>query len=322
MIHLLAADRYAATARWIVARACQRTEHLRMNATDKRKRFRQILESSRCVASGSVFDPISIRIAEDLGFEVAMLGGSTVSLTVLGAPDLSLPDLSEVAGQAYRICRASNLPLFIDADAGFGNALNAKRTVEELEAAGVSALCIEDTILPQQFGESGSRLVSIEEGVGKVQAALAGRQDPNLTIAARTSALALTSLEDGIARMKAYEAAGADALFVAGGVNRQQLEALAAVVSRPMIVGGALTEDMRDVDYLARHRVRMWNKGHFPIKAAIQAVYVCLSEMKSGRPSDKLSNLPSRELLDRVTRSADYDRLINSTLKAHRAPAS
>ena len=101
--------------------------------------------------------------------------------------------LGEFAEQAYRICRAGNLPLLVDADHGYGNALNAKRTVEELETAGVAALTIEDTLLPAPFGALGkTRLVPLEEGVGKMRAALAGRQDPSLVVVGRTSAVAAT----------------------------------------------------------------------------------------------------------------------------------
>ena len=132
-----------------------------MNWTDRRRRFRAILSGDRCVHPGSVFDPISARIAEDLGFEVGMFAGSTASLTVLGAPDLIVLTLSEFAGQAYRINRAGNLPLMVDADHGYGNALNAKRTVEELETAGVGGLSLEDTDLPTPFGTTKPRLTSI-----------------------------------------------------------------------------------------------------------------------------------------------------------------
>ncbi|MDP7505722.1 MAG: isocitrate lyase/phosphoenolpyruvate mutase family protein, partial [Nitrospinota bacterium] len=164
-----------------------------MNWTERRGRFRAILEGGRCVHPGSVFDPISARIAEDLGFEIGMFAGSTASLTVLGAPDVIMLTLTEFAAQAYRICRAGNLALMVDADHGYGNALNVKRTVEELETAGVAALTIEDTLLPQPFAELDStRLVSIEEGVGKMRAALEGRQDSSLVIAGRTSAPGIT----------------------------------------------------------------------------------------------------------------------------------
>ena len=172
-----------------------------MHWTERRHRFRAILSGDRCVHPGSVFDPISARIAEDLGFEVGMFAGSIASMTVLGAPDLIVLTLSEFAGQAHRICRAGSLPLLVDADHGYGNALNVKRTVEELETAGVAALSIEDTVLPQAFGAlDETRLIPVEEGIGKMRAALEGRQDPNLVIAGRTSSISVTGVEDAIAR--------------------------------------------------------------------------------------------------------------------------
>jgi carboxyvinyl-carboxyphosphonate phosphorylmutase len=128
---------------------------------NRRERFRSILSGSTCVYPGSVFDPISARIAEDLGFEVGMFAGSVASMTVLGAPDLIVLTLTEFAQQACRICRAANLPLLCDADHGYGNALNVMRTVEELEMAGVAGLSIEDTELPSPYGSFGKpRLVS------------------------------------------------------------------------------------------------------------------------------------------------------------------
>src|SRR5712691_2786218 len=158
-----------------------------MHWTDRRRRFRALLAGERCIHPGSVFDPISARIAEDLGFELGMFAGSTASLTVLGAPDLIVLTLTEFAEQAYRINRAGNLPLLVDADHGYGNALNAKRTVEELETAGVAALTIEDTVLPRALREGGpARPLSIEEAVGKLPAALPGRQHLTLHVVGPT----------------------------------------------------------------------------------------------------------------------------------------
>src|SRR5262244_3537235 len=209
-----------------------------MNRTPRRERFRALLAGSRCVHPGSVFDPISARIAEDLGFEVGMFAGSVASLVELGAPDLIVLTLTEFAAQAYRINRAGNLPLLVDADHGYGNALNAKRTVEELETAGVCCLSLEDTELPTPYGAAKPRLVSIAEGVGKMRAALAGRQDPALCIAGRTSAVQISGLDDAIARGKAYEAAGVDALFFVGVRTRAELDALSAATKLPLILGG------------------------------------------------------------------------------------
>ena len=149
-----------------------------MNLTGRRQAFRAILEGDRCVHPASVYDAISARIAEDLGFEVGMFAGSIASATVLGAPDYILLTLTEFAQQVHRICRAGELPLLVDADHGYGNALNVKRTVEELETAGVAALTIEDTLLPRGFGAAGQSLLSLDEGIGKMKAALEGRQDP------------------------------------------------------------------------------------------------------------------------------------------------
>jgi oxaloacetate decarboxylase len=278
-----------------------------MNWTDRRRRFRALLAGERCIHPGSVFDPISARIAEDLGFELGMFAGSTASLTVLGAPDLIVLTLSEFAAQAYRINRAGNLPLLVDADHGYGNALNAKRTVEELETAGVCCLSLEDTDLPTPFGTSKPRLTSIAEGVGKMKAALAGRQDPSLCIAGRTSAISITGLDDAIARGKAYEEAGVDALFLVGVRTRAELDALSAATSAPLILGGG-SPDLADLAYLAARRVRVALQGHQPLAAAVKAVHDTLKALKDGTPPAKLSGIADAELMKRVTRDADYTR--------------
>jgi carboxyvinyl-carboxyphosphonate phosphorylmutase len=279
-----------------------------MNWTPRRERFRALLAGPRCVHPGSVFDPISARIAEDLGFEVGMFAGSVASLAVLGAPDLIVLTLTEFAEQAYRICRAGNLPLLVDADHGYGNALNAKRTVEELETAGVSALTIEDTLLPRQYGEAGApRLVSTEEAVGKLRAGLAGRQDPSLVIIGRTGALPVHGVEEAVARCQAYEAAGVDALFVLGVKTRAQLEPIAAAVKVPLILGGVGPEVM-DLGYLGGQGVRICLQGHQPFFAAVNAVHETLRALRAGTPPGKLAGLPSDELLKRVARDADYAR--------------
>ena len=277
-----------------------------MHWTDRRTRFRAVLNGTACVHPGSVYDPISARIAEDLGFELGMFAGSTASLTVLGAPDLIVLTLSEFAQQAYRINRAGSLPLMVDADHGYGNALNVKRTVEELEAAGVVGLTIEDTLLPTPYGATGTRLIPIEEAAGKMRAALAGRQDPRLVIVGRTAALALTGIADTIARLKAYEAAGVDMLFIAGVKSRAELDAIAAAVKLPLFLGSAGRE-LYDIDYLSARNVRVCLQGHSPIMAAINAVHATLKALREGKPGWEFENIsPPSELMKRATRQADY----------------
>ena len=276
-----------------------------MHWTDRRRRFRTLLAGERCIHPGSVFDPISARIAEDLGFELGMFAGSTASLTVLGAPDLIVLTLSEFAGQAYRINRAGNLPLMVDADHGYGNALNAKRTVEELETAGVCGLSLEDTDLPTPYGTAKPRLTSIAEGVGKMKAALAGRQDPALCIAGRTSAISISGLDDAIARGKAYEAAGVDALFFVGVKTRAELDAISAATKLPLILGGG-TPELSNLAYLGARRVRVALQGHQPFAAAVKAIHDTLKALRDGTPPSKVQGVADAELMKRVTRDADY----------------
>ncbi len=277
------------------------------SVTDRRQRFRAVLSGSVCVHPGSVFDPMSARIAEDLGFEVGMYAGSTASLAVLGAPDLILLTLTEFADQARRICRAvKKLPLLVDADHGYGNALNAMRTVEEVENAGVAAMTLEDTVLPRPYGEEKPRLISIEEGLGRVRAGLAARDDPSFCIVARTGAAQFTGIEDAVERCRAYTQSGADALFFTGVRTRAQLDALASVATLPIIIGGSDTPEMMDREYLAARGVRVALQGHQPIQAAVQAVHATLKALRDGVKPKELQGLPKGDLMARATREADY----------------
>ena len=285
-----------------------------MQWTERRERFRAILGGANCLYPASVFDPLSARIAEDLGFELGMFAGSVASLVVLGAPDLTLITLTEFAEQARRICRAGKLPLLVDADHGYGNALNVKRTVEELETAGVAALTIEDTALPQAFGAGGAiKLLSIEEGAGKMKAALAGRRDPRLAIVGRTSAMAVTGAEDALARAQAYEAAGVDALFFTGMRTREQLETISAGCRIPIVLGGVGAE-LSDRDYLGARGVRICLQGHQPFMAAVAAVQETMKALRGGTPPARLANIASPQLLQQLSRDADYARWTESFL--------
>ena len=276
-----------------------------MHWTDRRQRFRAVLAGNQCIHPGSVFDPISARIAEELGFEVGMFAGSIASFTVLGAPDLIVLTLSEFAEQAYRINRAGKLPLLVDADHGYGNALNVMRTVQELETAGVAAMCIEDTLLPKAYGEKKPSLISLEEGVGKMRAAVAAREDPSFVIVGRTSAAAIAGTDDVLRRAKAYEQAGVDALFFAGGMTREQLDAISASVKLPLMLGGSGRE-LQDRDYLASRRVRIALQGHQPFSAAVQAVYATLKALREGTKPGDLQGIASADTMRRVTRDGDY----------------
>lgn len=279
-----------------------------MNSIQRREQFRAILAGDRCVHPASVFDPISARIAEDLGFEVAFMAGSIASATVLGAPDLVVLTLTEFAEQIHRICRAANISLVVDADHGYGNALNVRRTVEELETAGLAGLTIEDTVLPQSFGKGkGEELISLEEGVGKMKAAMSGRQDPSLVIIARTSALATEGVDGTIRRAKAYERAGVDAVWLAGGVTREGVSAVHAEVGLPLLMGGG-GGDLTD-DFMTANGVRVAHQGHLPFAGAVKGVYDTLKALRDGvAPAELRDSVASAELMGQLTRRPDYDR--------------
>ena len=279
----------------------------------RREQFRSVLSGNKCVYPGSVFDPISARIAEELGFEVGMFAGSVASMAVLGAPDLIVLTLTEFAEQAHRICRAGELPLLCDADHGYGNALNVMRTVEELETAGVAGLSIEDTDLPVPFSGGKPRLISVEEGVGKMRAAVAARRDPGLVIAGRTSAPSMTSIADTIVRAKAYAATGVDAIFLVGVKTRADLDAIAAEVKLPLILGGA-GKEITDRELLAERGVRICLQGHQPFAAAVRAVHDTLRALREGTPPEKIDTAASDEVMKRLTRNDDYTRWMNDWL--------
>ena len=278
-----------------------------MNHSEQRKRLRAMLAGSKCLTPASVYDPLSARVAEAVGYELGMLAGSVASNTTLAAPDLIVLTLTEFADQIRRIMRASRLSLFVDADHGYGNALNVMRTIQELEHAGVSALTIEDTALPMRFGqpEGPDELISTGEMVGKLRAAVKARQDPSLLIAGRTAALKVEGTEGAIARAKAYAATGVDAIFILGLETLDQIEAIHAAVKLPIIVGGASASLKRED--LAVRGVRILLQGHQPIAAAVKALHETYTHLyNGGAPADLKSKIASPQEMERLVNGDTY----------------
>ncbi|HEY5209741.1 MAG TPA: isocitrate lyase/phosphoenolpyruvate mutase family protein [Stellaceae bacterium] len=280
---------------------------------ERRRAFRRILDGSACVHPASVFDPLSARMAEKLGFEISMLAGSLASYVVLGDPDIGLMSLPELAAQAGRIGRAGGLPLLVDADHGFGNALNVARTIVELENVGVAAVSIEDTALPLPYGQRGAAFISINEMVGKLRAAVAARHDPEMVVVGRTTWRAGDTIADLVGRAAAYAATGIDALFVVGLRETAALEAVAAAANLPLILGGA-SPAMGDAVQLARHGVRISLQGHQPFLAALRATFETMRALRSGvRPGD----LPGggEALLAELTHAGSFEKAIAAYLR-------
>ncbi|HXR02692.1 MAG TPA: oxaloacetate decarboxylase [Pseudomonas sp.] len=275
----------------------------RISHSALRRNFRELLASKGCFDTASVFDPMSARIAADLGFEVGILGGSVASLQVLAAPDFALITLSEFVEQATRIGRVAQLPFIADADHGYGNALNVMRTVEELERAGVAALTIEDTLLPAQFGRKSTDLISIGEGIGKVRAAIEARVDPELAIIARTNA-AVLPVQEIIERTQAYEKAGADGICIVGIKDFEHLEQISEKLSVPLMLVTYGNPKLNDRQRLADQGVRVIVAGHAAYFASIKATYDCLRAQREVTHST--SNLSATELTHTYTLPESY----------------
>ncbi|HEV2007597.1 MAG TPA: isocitrate lyase/phosphoenolpyruvate mutase family protein [Burkholderiales bacterium] len=269
-----------------------------MDHTNPRKRLRAILAGTRCLSPATVYDALSARVAEAVGYEIGLLSGSVSSSTTLAAPDLAVQTLTEFADQVRRIMRVSKLSLLVDADHGYGNALNVMRTVRELEHAGVSALTIEDMALPARFGqhEDTNELISLDEMVGKLRAAVHAREDPSLVIAGRIAALKAEGVERAVARAKAYATTGIDAIFITGLEKLSDFEAVRAAIDLPIIVGTA--PDVRRDDLAARG-VRILLQGHSAIAAVVKALHETYLHLYSGgTPADLKSKIASAQEMD------------------------
>ena len=282
-----------------------------MNWTPRRQRFRQILQGTDCITPVTVFDPLSARMVEDLGGQVGMLAGSVVAMAILGAPDKMLITASEFADMALRICRAGDLAVIADADHGYGNAMNVQRTIRELDHAGLAAITIEDTDLPQPFGSINAQLLSIEEGTGKMRAAVAGRVDPDLVILARTSAATITGRDDCIARIKAYAKTGVDGITLIGARSRDDLDALCAATDLPIMLGG-LGSIAPTPDEAAKMGARICLRGHQPYLASLAATYSAIQQVLGENASVQKSQEAAPPVIDAkilrgLTREDAYD---------------
>ncbi len=189
------------------------------------QKLRDALKSEAPVLAPGVFDALSGVLVEQAGFPAAYLSGASIAYTRLGRPDIGLVSAAEVAETVGLIRERIELPLIVDADTGFGNALNVQRTVRTFERAGASALQLEDQQLPKRCGHlQGKTLVSKAEMIGKIKAALDARQHDATIILARTDAIAVDGFEAAIDRADAYVEAGADMLFVEAPQSLEQME--------------------------------------------------------------------------------------------------
>jgi isocitrate lyase len=182
----------------------------------KAKRLRELLIEKRYLCTPGITSALHAMVVEKAGFDYVYAGGYDASLTLLGLPDVGLMTETEMVGNLRHVAKATSLPVVADADTGYGNAINVIRTVEDYESAGLAAMHIEDQVSPKRCGHvAGKTLVSVEEAVGKIRAAIDARRDPDFVIIARTDAIAASGggFDEAVKRGKAYASAGADMVW-------------------------------------------------------------------------------------------------------------
>jgi methylisocitrate lyase len=206
-----------------------------LDAAAKRRQLREQLDSGRLLRYPGAFSPLVARLVEELGFEGVYVSGAALSAD-LALPDIGLTTLTEVAGRGAQIAAATDLPVLIDADTGFGEPLNLARTIHALEAAGVAGCHVEDQVNPKRCGHLDHKaVVDRDTMVRRIRAAVAARRDPAFVICARTDARAMEGLDAAIERARAYVDAGADMIFPEALVDERELAAFRVAVDVPLL---------------------------------------------------------------------------------------
>ena len=254
-----------------------------------RKKFRALVESKEILVMPGAYDALSAKLIEETGFNVVYMTGYGQSASKLGAPDVGLMTMSEMAERVKDICAAVSVPVICDGDTGFGNVVNVVRTVREYERAGAAGIQLEDQTMPKKCGHMlGRQVVDAEEMVNKIRAAAAARQDPDFLIIARTDARTNHGVDEAIRRAKLYEQAGADILFVESLESAEEMRMVNEAVSKPtmanMVEGGRspylTVQQLQELGY----RLVV-----FPVStlyAAMKSVLDILSELKENGTVD------------------------------------
>jgi carboxyvinyl-carboxyphosphonate phosphorylmutase len=266
-----------------------------------RARLRELLAGPSPVMAPGAYDALSARLVEQAGFDVVYMTGFGTTASLIGRPDVGLLTGTEMVDNARRIVSAVDVPVIADADTGYGNAINVARTVQLYEQAGVAALQLEDQVMPKKCGHmSGKALIGADEMVGKLQAAVAARTDPDLVIIARTDAVAVSGLDEALSRARAFAEAGADLLFVEAPTSEEDIARVAAELSgvAPLVFNwaeGGRTPPLS----LERIAELGFSLVIYPIGALLAAtagIRSILASLKAeGTPTSALGSLPSFE---------------------------
>ncbi len=264
---------------------------------NKAQRIRDFLKAKGILVMPGVYDALSAKIAARAGFEVIFITGYSLSATLLGEPDFGLLTQTEMLSAAQRICSVAEAPVIVDADTGYGNAINVIRTVKELMRAGAAGMFLEDQVWPKRCGHmKGKQVIPLEEQIKKLQAALAARQGGDLYLVARTDARQALGLREAIRRGVAFKDAGADAVFIEAPESKEEMREIARHVPGPLVanmIERGVTPLMRpeELKELGFGLV-VWPLGPLYASAqALQRVYSALRE--KGTTEEMLERLMS-----------------------------
>ena len=259
-----------------------------------RKTLKALAEARRGVLVPGAFNALSAKVIEDLGFEAIYITGAGVTNMWFGMPDQGFMGLAEIADHTARIRDAVELPLIVDADTGFGNALNVYHTVRTLERAGADCIQLEDQVAPKRCGHfSGKEVISTEEAVSKIQAAVDARRDDNLLILARTDAAATHGFEAAVERAQRFAEAGADILFVEAVTQAEEVRALPRRLAKPqlmnMVIGGKTP--LFNADELGALGYGLVLYANAALQGAVMGMQKALTTLRDAREVQESSGL-------------------------------
>ena len=278
----------------------------------------KILEGRHATLVPGAPNALFARIIEDLGFEAIYVTGAGIANMQLGAPDIGLTTLNEVAHNLTCIAEAVQIPLIVDADTGFGNAQNCYRSIRLLERSGASAIQLEDQVFPKKCGHfSNKAIVPAVEMVNKIKAAVDARQDPEMKIIARTDALSISGINEALDRAAAFVEAGADATFVEAPKNLAELRTIPSSIQAPqvanMVFGGLTPEPGREALASMGYSIVLY--ANAALQAAIQAVDITLSSLRDtgslAECSDLLASFDKRQAVVQKEKWDEFERKHN-----------
>jgi 2-methylisocitrate lyase-like PEP mutase family enzyme len=289
-----------------------------MTVGEKNISIGKILEGRHATLVPGAPNALFARIIEDLGFEAIYVTGAGIANMQLGAPDIGLTTLNEIAHNVTCIAEAVQIPLIVDADTGFGNTQNCYRSIRLLERSGASAIQLEDQVFPKKCGHfSNKAIVPTVEMVNKIKAAVDARLDPEMKIIARTDARGISGINEALDRAAAFVEAGADATFVEAPKNLAELKAIPSSIQAPqvanMVFGGLTPEPGREVLASMGYSIVLY--ANAALQTAIQAVDITLSSLRDtgslAECSDLLASFDKRQAVVQKEKWDEFERKHN-----------